>query len=142
MAIDIDLAAARDLEVRLERDRPIYILNLLRFRARAAYAEGIASVGETGREAYFNGYVPAFAAVKANQGVTGVQPVWIGSVAARLAAPASEQWDAVAIVEYPSVAIFLQIVGSDAYRAQAEPMRKAALEDWRLIAQTRMEVPA
>lgn len=142
MTIEIDLSAVRDLEARLGCDCPIYILNLLRFRARAAYAEGFSSAGETGREAYFNGYVPAFAAVKANQGVTGVQPVWIGSVAAPFAVPAGEQWDAVAIVEYPSVAIFLQIVDSDAYRAHAEPMRKAALQDWRLIAQTRMQMPA
>lgn len=142
MAIDIDMTAVRDLEATLESSREIYVLNLLRFRVRAVYPEGMASVGETGREAYFNGYVPAFGSVATDRGVTGVKPVWIGNVAALFAVAAPERWDAIAIVEYPSVAAFLRIVDSDAYRSHAEPMRKAALEEWRLIAQTRMEMPA
>ena len=142
MAFDIDVTELVRLEATFTAGTPLYVLNLLRFRTNAEYPEGIAPVGETGREAYFNGYAPAFRAVARDRGVVGVKPVWIGSVAASIVGAPGEQWDAVAIIEYPSVAHFRQVVDTDDYRVRAEPMRKAALADWRLIAQARMDMPA
>lgn len=60
---------------------------------------------------------------------------------ARLVAPPDEQWDDIAIVEYPNFAAFRRVVESSDYKTEATPHRKAALEDWRLIATTRMELP-
>ena len=141
MTIEIDMAELERLEACMAVDTPLYVLNLLRFRARAEYPVGVVPVGESGREAYFNGYVPAFGAVAHAQGVTGVKPIWIGTVAAAIATPRGERWDAVAIIEYPNVASFRLVVDTEAYRATAEPMRRAALEEWRLIGQTSMEMP-
>jgi hypothetical protein len=129
------------LEAAFPADIPLYVLNLLRFRSEANYPDGVASVGKSGREAYFNGYVPAFREIAQARGVSGVKPVWIGAVAGAIAGSPGEHWDLVAIIEYPSVLNFRQIVDTDIYRAKAEPMRKAALEDWRLFAQTRMDFP-
>lgn len=142
MSNDIDLTIARQLKATLEADQPIHVLNLLRFRSVAQCGDGTASVGSTGREAYFNGYVPAFGAVAQERGVAGVKPIWIGDVAAAFVAAPGERWDLVAIIEYPSVDAFLRIVDSDAYRAKAEPLRRAAVEEWRLIAQIKAELPA
>lgn len=142
MTIEIDMAELERLEAGMAADAPLYVLNLLRFRPRAEYPAGAASVGASGQEAYFNGYVPAFGTVAKAQGVTGVTPIWIGAVVAGIAVAPGEHWDAVAIIHYPKVANFRQIVDTDAYRTTAEPMRRAALEEWRLIGQTRMELPA
>lgn len=142
MTIDIEWAELDRLQASMAADTPLYVLNLLRFRLHADYPAGVTPVGESGRDAYFNGYVPAFGAVARAQGVTGVRPIWIGEVAAGIAVAPGERWDAVAIVEYPNLASFRQIVESEAYRATAEPMRRAALEEWRLIGQTKMEMPA
>jgi hypothetical protein len=142
MRIDIDMAELARLEAAFPAETPLYVLNLLRFRTEANYPDGVASVGKTGREAYFRGYGPAFREVAQTRGVTGVKPIWVGAVAGIIAGAPGEQWEAVAIIEYPSVLNFRQVVDTDLYRAKAEPMRKAALEDWRLIAQTRMDLPA
>ena len=142
MTINIDMIELERLEASMAADTPLYVLNLLRFRTRAEYPSGVVPVGESGREAYFNGYVPAFGAVAQAQGVKGVKPIWIGTVAAGIATMPGERWDAVAIIEYPNVTNFRQIVDTDAYRATAEPMRRAALEEWRLIGQTKLEMPA
>ena len=141
MTVDIDMAEVERLEATVEADAPVFVLNLLRFRETAEYPAGVAPVGGTGREAYFNGYLPAFGAIAAELGVVGIKPVWIGGVAGAIVGAPDERWDAVAIVEYPRMTSFRQIVGTDAYRTRAEPMRRAALAEWRLIAQTKMAMP-
>ena len=81
-------------------DTPIHVLNLLRFRTEAKYPDSVTLVGKTGREAYFNGYVPAFGEIARKQGIVGVKPVWICAVAGGIACLPGERWDAVAIIEY------------------------------------------
>lgn len=82
--------------------------------------------------------MPAFAKVTAGEGIT---PFWVGQVLAPLVAPPGEHWDDVAIVEYPSFAVFQRMLESPAYRAEAEPHRRAALADWRLIPTAKLELP-
>jgi hypothetical protein len=79
--------------------------------------------------------VPAFRTLAAPG---GVKVFWLGAVLSGVVAPAGERWDDIGIVEYPAFAAFQRIVESPDYRAQAEPHRKAALADWRLIATTRL----
>lgn len=115
----------------------LYMLNLLRYRERAEYGDGPAP-WSTGRDAYFKAYVPAFNEISAGM---DVRPFWIGNVAGPLVGPPGERWDDMAIVEYPSFETFRRIVLSSEYIAKAAPHRRAALEDLRLIATTKMDMP-
>ena len=118
--------------------RPIFMLNLLRYNERATYGDDAGFEPCSGREAYFQRYVPAFGELA--QGV-GIKPFWIGHVLAGIVAPADERWDDVAIVEYPSFEAFRTLVESEAYKAKADPHRAAALADWRLIATSKADLP-
>jgi uncharacterized protein (DUF1330 family) len=87
-------------------DKPIVMVNLLKFRDRAQYDEP----GEpemTGREAY-DRYGRVMAPLVLAKGgklrfSSKVDALVIGEV--------GELWDAVAIMEYPSRAAFLEIIG-------------------------------
>jgi hypothetical protein len=87
-------------------DKPIVMVNLLKFRDRAQYDEP----GEpemTGREAY-DRYGRVMAPLVLAKGgklrfSSKVDALVIGDV--------GELWDAVAIMEYPSRAAFLEIIG-------------------------------
>ena len=119
-------------------DSPIYMVNLLRYREQAEYGDSPTAAPCSGREAYFQRYVPAFAKVTAGD---GIRPFWVGNVLAALVAPPGEHWDDVAIVEYPSFAVFQRMIESPTYQSEAEPHRRAALADWRLIPTAKAEVP-
>jgi hypothetical protein len=116
-------------------DGPVFMVNLLRYKERADYADKADMAGKTGREAYFEHYVPAFRAVAAAE---GVDVFYLGAVMSSVVAPDGERWDDVAIVRYPSFAAFRRIVESPEYLETAAHHRKAALDDWRLIATNKM----
>lgn len=122
-------------------DSPFFMVNLLRYKERADYGDRTDVAPCSGREAYFQRYVPAFNAVAAAEGITGITPFWVGTILARVVAPADEQWDDIAIVEYPNFAAFRRVVESPNYDTEAAPHRKAALEDWRLIATAKVVLP-
>src|SRR3954449_6493229 len=126
---DVAVAAAAIAE-----NTPVFMVNLLRYRERAEYAGGNVLPPCSGRQAYTERYVPAFRAIAA---ADGVKVFWLGAALAGLVVPAGEHWDHIGIVEYPAFSAFRRIVESPDYRANAEPHRKAALADWRLIATTR-----
>ena len=134
MAPQALLAAANAIPA----DSPIYMVNLLRYREQADYGEQATAAPCSGREAYFQRYVPAFAKVTAGD---GIKPFWIGNVLAQLVAPPGDHWDDVAIVEYPSFAVFQRMIESPAYQAEAAPHRRAALADWRLIPAAQAPMP-
>ena len=121
-----------------QTDQPIFMLNLLRYNAQARYGDDAGFPPCSGREAYFQRYVPAFGALADG---TGIRPSYIGTVLAGIVAPDGENWDDVAIVEYPSFDAFRTLVESDDYRSKADPHRVAALADWRLIATSKMDLP-
>ena len=118
-------------------DGEVLMLNLLRYNAQAQYDRS-GQQACSGREAYFTRYVPAFAEVTQGQGIAAQ---WIGTVQAALVAPADEAWDDVAIVRYPSFAAFREMIGGADDQAKAEPHRRAALADWRLLATTPLPRP-
>lgn len=117
---------------------PIYMVNLLRYRYQADYGDSATAAPCSGREAYFQRYIPAFAKVTEGD---GIKPFWVGRALAQLVAPPGEHWDDVAIVEYPSFAVFQRMIESPAYLAEAEPHRRAALADWRLIPTAKADMP-
>lgn len=108
-------------------DGPIVMVNLLKFRERAAYPEGSGHEAGSGAEAYAH-YQHAFtvtvgATSQAQVLYEGpVGQVFIGDPAARDA-----DWDKVLIVRYPSRQHFLAMMANEAYR-EALVHRYAGLE--------------
>ena len=109
----------------LQRPGPIHMLNLVRFRAKAAYPDGRDATGEEAYRAYARESGPVFKRL-------GGKQHWIGRFELTLIGPASERWDRVFIAEYPSVNAFVQMIRDPVYR-EAVKHRQAAVEDSRLI---------
>ena len=119
----------------IPENTPFLMLNLLRYRKQADYGDRTEFGPRSGREAYFQGYVPAFSAIAArSESTKKIRPILLGAVLARLVGPADEPWDDVALVEYPNFEAFRSVVESPEYQRDAAPHRKAALENWRLMA--------
>lgn len=114
----------------LPRDRPIHMLNLLRYRDRAEYPEGHASAGQgwSGRRAYeeygrTSG--PIFRRV-------GGSLVWRGVFETVVTGPDAMVWDDGFIAAYPGSAAFFEMIKDPDYQ-RAVVHRTAALADSRLI---------
>ena len=114
----------------LPRDTPIHMLNLLRFRDKAAYPAGHehGAKGWSGRDAYAEygrSSGPIFARV-------GGSIIWRGVMQSMLMGPQDEAWDTVFIAAYPNAGAFLDMVTDPDYQ-RAVVNRQAAVRDSRLI---------
>lgn len=109
----------------LPRDAPVNMLNLVKLRAAAAYADGRAATGAEAYAAYGRESAPVFQRV-------GGTILWRGSPEAVLIGPADEAWDIAFIARYPTGGAFLDMVTDPAYRAVVHH-RQAAVADSRLI---------
>lgn len=114
----------------LPRDRPIRMLNLIRFRDLAEYPPGHPQHGQglTGREAYAL-YAERFRALVADDGAA---MVWEGPLECVVTGPAGE-WDEAFVMGYPDAGVFMAMVKNPRYVAEALPHRTAAVADSRLI---------
>ncbi|WP_419740022.1 DUF1330 domain-containing protein [Ruegeria sp.] len=114
----------------LDRDQPIEMLNLVRFRAKADYPVGhaLADKDLTGAEAYRH-YGAETAPIIAR---IGASILWRGAFQTTLIGPQDEVWDEVFIARYPTAHAFLEMVTDPAYRA-AVVHRQAAVATSRLI---------
>ena len=110
---------------KLPRDKPVMMLNCLRFRERADYDDGREATGAEAYAAYGRDSAPVFQRV-------GGEIVWRGKPECMLIGPADERWDLVFIARYPSAAAFLEMVTDPAYR-EAVKHRTAAVSDSRLV---------
>lgn len=88
-------------------DKPIVMLNLLKFRDKAQYADGRAST-LTGREAYML-YGEAMQKVVARE---GGKILFTGAITSLAIGVVEDMWDVTALVEYPSAAAFARIATS------------------------------
>jgi uncharacterized protein (DUF1330 family) len=115
------------------RDIPgtIVMINLLRFRQRAAYPPDFDATPCTGGDAYQRYAEVALQKVHA----AGGRALWLGNVVLSVIAPEGEEWNEAVLVEYPSRRAFLDMIGDPEYRA-ATVHRTAALADSRLICTT------
>lgn len=114
----------------LPRDTPIHMLNLVRYRERAAYPADHPAAAETlsGAEAYRR-YSEESGPVFRRVGGT---ILYSGRPECVLIGPADERWDAAFIAAYPHAAAFLEMVTDPDYR-RAAVHRQAAVETSRLI---------
>lgn len=108
-----------------DRDGPIHMLNLVRFRDKAAYPDGRDVTGAQAYAAYGRDSHPVFARL-------GGKIIWRGSFEFMLIGPGDETWDACFIAEYPSVGAFVEMIRDPVYR-EAVKHRQAAVMDSRLI---------
>jgi len=110
---------------KLPRDRPVMMLNFLRFRDRAAYEDGRDVSGAEAYAAYGRESAPVFRRV-------GGEIVWRGIPEVMLIGPDDRHWDLIFIARYPTAAAFLEMVTDPQYR-EAVKHRQAAVLDSRLI---------
>ncbi|MEZ5708595.1 MAG: DUF1330 domain-containing protein [Blastomonas sp.] len=114
----------------LPRDRPIAMLNMIRYHEKAQYPSDHPYAAEalTGEEAYRRygrESGPVFLRV-------GGSLAWGGDFQAMVIGPFSEHWDRIFVARYPSGAAFLEMVTDPDYR-KAVVNRNAAVADSRLI---------
>jgi uncharacterized protein (DUF1330 family) len=104
---------------------PVTMLNLLKFKPRAGDGEG------SGREAYGR-YGDAVVKMVEDR---GGRLLWAGSADQILIGDPAQDWDWVALVQYPSRKAFIEMVTQPEYE-QAHEHREAGLERTILIAMT------
>lgn len=109
----------------IERPGPLHMLNLVRLRAEALYADGRKATGAEAYAAYGRESAPVFARL-------GGRVVWRGAFEHMLIGPAEERWDLCFIAEYPSTDAFVAMIRDPVYR-EAVKHRQAAVVDSRLI---------
>lgn len=114
----------------LPRDKPIHMLNLIKFRNRAEYPDGhpMCGKGLTGLEAY-GIYREGFQRLVRNDGAA---MVWEAPMECVVTGPAGE-WDEAFVMGYPNSAAFLAMVKNEEYIRDVVPHRTAAVADSRLI---------
>ncbi|MBW2282231.1 MAG: DUF1330 domain-containing protein [Deltaproteobacteria bacterium] len=109
-------------------DGPLYMLNLLKFKERAEYADG-RETDLTGRQAYnlySQGVIKLILAL-------GGKPIYFGLCNALLIGDGDESpWDSVGVIEYPSIEAFQKMTSSAGY-ADVHVHRDAGLEHQVLI---------
>ncbi len=121
----------------LPLERPVPMINLLRFRERAAYRDSDPEAGETavtGAEAYRRygrDAAPHFEKV-------GGKQLWIGATELMLIGPQDERWDLAFVAYYPSAQAFVDMLRNPDYqhatRHRTAAVAEAALSaapDWK-----------
>lgn len=122
----VDLLNVKGLEA-LAPDQPVVMLNLMRFRPRSLDGNG------SGWDAYLRYSAVTVPMIKARGGTL----LWTGK--ARTVALGGEEgnrWDFVALVHYPTVAAFLDMMTSAEYETQADPHRRNGCAEHLIIATT------
>ena len=110
----VELLNVRGLEA-LDHDKPVVMLNLMRFRARSLDGDG------SGWDAYLRYSAQTVPMIKARGGTL----LWTGNAkAVALGIEDGNQWDYVALVYYPTVAAFIDMMTSADYEMKSDPHRR------------------
>lgn len=115
----------------LPRDKPVHLLNMIRYRRLALYPEGHACVGlgwsgERAFEEYYKLVVPFIERL-------GGGIVWQGAFQGVITGPSQFEWDKVFVMGFPTAATFLALVTAPDYKANVVDHRTAAVQDSRLV---------
>ena len=109
----VDLLNVRGLK-ELERQGPVVMVNLMRFRERSLDGDG------SGWDAYLRYSALTVPMIKARGGTL----LWTGEAkAVALGVETGNQWDYLALVYYPSVAAFIDMMTSADYEKSCDPQR-------------------
>lgn len=109
----------------LPRDKPVMMLNFLRFRDKAAYEDGREATGAEAYAAYGRESGPVFRRV-------GGDIIWRGEPELMLIGPKDKHWHMIFVARYPTAGAFLEMVTDPQYQI-AVKHRQAAVLDSRLI---------
>jgi uncharacterized protein (DUF1330 family) len=112
-------------------DKPVVMLNLLKFAERSGSENGDA--GGSGRDSYAR-YGDRVRSMLEN---VGGRILWQGRGDSVVIGGDSDDWDAVILVEYPSRRAFMEMTSSPKYQDVSKD-RTAGLADSRLIAMTEL----
>jgi uncharacterized protein (DUF1330 family) len=113
-AMGVDLLNIEGLKG-LEHQGPIVMVNLMRFHDRSLDGNG------SGWDAYLRYSALTVPMIKARGGTL----LWTGDAKAVALGPqAGNDWDYLALVYYPSVAAFIDMMTSDDYETQCDPHRR------------------
>ncbi|HKU05472.1 MAG TPA: DUF1330 domain-containing protein [Bradyrhizobium sp.] len=103
---------------------PIVMVNLMRFRERSLDGDG------SGWDAYLRYSALTVPMIKARGGTL----LWTGDAkAVALGEEAGNQWDYLALVYYPTVAAFIDMMTSADYETRCDPHRRNGCEDHVII---------
>ncbi len=109
----------------LPRDKPVVMLNLMRFRARSLDGDG------SGWDAYLRYSALTVPMIKARGGTL----LWTGNAkTVALGAEDGNQWDYVALVYYPTVGAFIDMMTSPDYETKCDPHRRNGCAEHVIIA--------
>jgi hypothetical protein len=109
----------------LDRDAPVVMLNLMRFRERSLDGDG------SGWDAYLRYSALTVPMIKARGGTL----LWTGNAGTVALGDANgNQWDYVALVYYPTVAAFIDMTTSAAYENTCDPHRRSGCAEHVIIA--------
>lgn len=109
----------------LEHQGPIVMVNLMRFRERSLDGDG------SGWDAYLRYSALTVPMIKARGGTL----LWTGNAKpVALGSQGENQWDYVALVYYPSVAAFLDMMTSADYENLSDPHRRNGCVEHVIIA--------
>jgi len=109
----------------LDRDAPVVMLNLMRFRERSLDGDG------SGWDAYLRYSALTVPMIKARGGTL----LWTGKArAVALGRPDGNQWDYVALVYYPTVAAFVDMMTSAQYENACDLHRRNGCAEHVIIA--------
>ena len=103
---------------------PIVMVNLMRFRKRSLDGDG------SGWDAYLRYSALTVPMIKARGGTL----LWTGDAkAVALGEQEGNQWDYLALVYYPSVAAFIDMMTSADYETRCDPQRRNGCEEHVII---------
>jgi hypothetical protein len=109
----VDLLNVKGLQ-ELDQQAPAVMVNLMRFRERSLDGDG------SGWDAYLRYSALTVPMIKARGGTL----LWTGDAkAVALGTEAGHQWDYLALVYYPSVAAFIDMMTSEDYEQRCDPCR-------------------
>lgn len=131
-----DISAVEQAIASIDPNKPVYMLNLLKFRPVAVYdpstpAEIRSLPSCSGQDAWQQRYVPAFFALPT---MNGSRVPFSGKMVGKVLGLKDDDWDEVALVKYENIGVFRDTVMSEEYMRMVVPHRVAALADARLFA--------
>jgi uncharacterized protein (DUF1330 family) len=123
-AMSVELLNVRGLDA-LARDKPVVMVNLMRFRERSLDGDG------SGWDAYLRYSALTVPMIKARGGTL----LWTGNAkAVALGVEEGNQWDYVVLVYYPTVEAFIDMMTSPDYETKSDAHRRNGCADHVIIA--------